>query len=165
MEWRKYKKYIFKRHSIKISKRKKKSEYINSMTQDSTCSFSILYLLIRTSKTFDRKMFSLFWSCVNVLFFFSSRLGTAECNLSSTAQVLCASLPAHFPAHELFRSQCESVNSFLVLGGCSCTCSFLSTGEGLVMCLTEQQSLNPFGSDSGWTFHIKNHLYDCYHVK
>lgn len=71
MEWRKYKKnkkgnrpYVSERHSIKNEQ--KKSEYINSMMSDSMSSSCILYLLIRTSKTFFRNMF--FWSCVNVYF-------------------------------------------------------------------------------------------------
>lgn len=105
MEWRKYKKYIFKRHSIKISKRKKKIWIYKFY--DLGQHIFLFYTVPSNSYQQDiwQKMFSLFWSCVNVLFFFPSRLGTAECNLSSTAQVLCASLLAHFPA----RSQCERV--------------------------------------------------------
>lgn len=56
--------YVSERHSIKNEQNK--SEYINSMTQDSISSLCILYLLIRTSQTSFIKMF--FWSCVNVYF-------------------------------------------------------------------------------------------------
>lgn len=67
MEWKKVQKtdHTFpKRHSIKKSA-KEKSEYINSMTRDSTSSSScILYLLIRTSKDIFQK--NVFWSSVNV---------------------------------------------------------------------------------------------------
>lgn len=81
--------------------------------------FVILYLLIRTSKTFFRKMFFLVL-CES--FWFHESVCTAyKCDPCSGVQVFCATLPAFFflPLHsKLFHSQFESFNSLLVLVGC-----------------------------------------------
>lgn len=80
------------------------------MTRDSTSSLCILYPLIRTSKTFFRKMF--FWSCVNVYFMD----GPAQSNLTcAPAFRYDALLFQPISLHsELFHSQFESINSLLV---------------------------------------------------
>lgn len=165
MEWRKYKKYIFKRHSIKISKRKKIWIYIYKF-YDLGQHIFLFYTVPSNSYQQDILQKKCFLYFGPVWMFISWRLGTAEYHPGSGAQVLCASLLARCPAHELFRSQCESINLFLVMGGCSGTCSFLPHGKKDLYIKADSKALDPFGGYSGWTFHINKDLYDdCYRVK
>lgn len=104
---------------------KRKSEYRNSMTQDSTSSLCILYLLIRTNKTYFRKMFFLVL-CECLFHGWSAQQNVTRAPAFRYYVLLFQPISPH---SELFHSQFESINSLLVLVGCCCICSFI-LGEG-----------------------------------
>lgn len=95
MEWKKVQKtdHTFPK-GIVLKNLQKKSEYINSMTHDSTS--SSLYTVPSNpyqQRHFSEKCFLVLCECLS-----HGWSCTAELRPRSSVQVLCAPLPAHFPA-------------------------------------------------------------------